>query len=207
MIYAIPSWERSHTPPNGKLGKLSTQKYLWEGMSVPIPQLAVYTTYIPLIYCLLGGCMLPTTFQGNQKQPLKNSVSYDFEMLPTSSSSSSSTSVEEFFFQHCPSCLLGFVGPRSFTVPKYMCTIYLVNKCQQDCMQNIMSIIFSEAIYPSLKLTAKTPFQEAVGYLPFQVFLIGPSIPSDSGAIYLTFREGSILYTTPPRSLTASGNP
>ncbi len=31
-----------------------------------IPQLAVYTTYIPLIYCLLGGYMLPT----NQKQPL-----------------------------------------------------------------------------------------------------------------------------------------
>ena len=28
-----------------------------------IPQLAVYTTYIPLIYCLLGGyIMLPTTF-------------------------------------------------------------------------------------------------------------------------------------------------
>ncbi len=30
-----------------------------------IPQLAVYTTYIPLIYCLLGGCMLPTTFYRN----------------------------------------------------------------------------------------------------------------------------------------------
>ena len=27
-----------------------------------IPQLAVYTTYIPLIYCLLGGYMIPTTF-------------------------------------------------------------------------------------------------------------------------------------------------
>ncbi len=35
-----------------------------------IPQLAVYTTCIPLIYCLLGGYMLPTTFYGNQKQPL-----------------------------------------------------------------------------------------------------------------------------------------
>ena len=35
-----------------------------------ILQLAVYTTYIPPIYCLLGGYMLPTTFQGNQKQPL-----------------------------------------------------------------------------------------------------------------------------------------
>ena len=35
-----------------------------------IPQLAVYTTYISLIYCLLGGYMLPTTFYGNQKQPL-----------------------------------------------------------------------------------------------------------------------------------------
>ena len=35
-----------------------------------IPHLAVYTTYIPLIYCLLGGYMLSTTFYGNQKQPL-----------------------------------------------------------------------------------------------------------------------------------------
>ena len=36
-----------------------------------IPQLAVYTTYIPLIYWLLGGYMLPTIFYGNQKQALK----------------------------------------------------------------------------------------------------------------------------------------
>ncbi len=36
-----------------------------------ITQLAVYTTYIPLIYCLLGCYILPTTFYGNQKQPLK----------------------------------------------------------------------------------------------------------------------------------------
>ena len=31
------------------------------GRGYIIPQLAVYTTYIPLIYCLLGGYMLPTT--------------------------------------------------------------------------------------------------------------------------------------------------
>ena len=30
----------------------------------------LYTTYIPLIYCHLGDYMLPTTFWGNQKQPL-----------------------------------------------------------------------------------------------------------------------------------------
>ena len=30
-----------------------------------IPQLAVYTPYIPLIYCLLGCYMLPTIFYGN----------------------------------------------------------------------------------------------------------------------------------------------
>ena len=35
-----------------------------------IPQLTVYATYIPLMYCLLGDYMLPTTYQGNQKQPL-----------------------------------------------------------------------------------------------------------------------------------------
>ena len=35
-----------------------------------ITQLAVYTTYIPLIYCLLGDYIIPTTLYGNQKQPL-----------------------------------------------------------------------------------------------------------------------------------------
>ena len=31
------------------------------GRGYIIPQLAVYTTYIPLIYCLLGGYIAPTT--------------------------------------------------------------------------------------------------------------------------------------------------
>ena len=35
-----------------------------------IPQLAVYTTYIPLIYCLLGGYIIPTTLYRNLKNPL-----------------------------------------------------------------------------------------------------------------------------------------
>ena len=35
-----------------------------------ITQLAVYTTYIPLIYCQLGHYMLPTTYKGNQETPL-----------------------------------------------------------------------------------------------------------------------------------------
>ena len=35
-----------------------------------IPQLAVYTTYIPLIYCQLGDYMVPTTYSGNQETPL-----------------------------------------------------------------------------------------------------------------------------------------
>ena len=34
-------------------------------------QLAVYTTYIPLVYCQLGCYMLPITYQGNQETPLK----------------------------------------------------------------------------------------------------------------------------------------
>ena len=34
------------------------------------PQLAVYTTYIPLIYCLLGGYIIPTTLYRNLKNPL-----------------------------------------------------------------------------------------------------------------------------------------
>ena len=48
-----------------------------------IPQLAVCTTYIyiyiiyiPLTSCLLGGYRLPTTFCGNQKQPLNISCPY-----------------------------------------------------------------------------------------------------------------------------------
>ena len=32
------------------------------GRDYIIPQLAVYTTYIPLIYCLLGGYIIPTIF-------------------------------------------------------------------------------------------------------------------------------------------------
>ena len=43
-----------------------------------IPQLAVYTTYIPLIYWLLRDYMLPTTFYGNQKQPLSYFILYYF---------------------------------------------------------------------------------------------------------------------------------
>ena len=35
-----------------------------------ITQLAVYTTYIPLICCQLGDYMLPTTYYGNQETPL-----------------------------------------------------------------------------------------------------------------------------------------
>ena len=35
-----------------------------------IPQLAVYTTYIPLIYCLLGDYMIPTTYYQNQNNPM-----------------------------------------------------------------------------------------------------------------------------------------
>ena len=35
-----------------------------------LPQLAVYTTCIPLIHCLLGDYMSPTTYSGNQKQLL-----------------------------------------------------------------------------------------------------------------------------------------
>ena len=38
-----------------------------------IPQLAVHTTYIPLIYCLLGGYIIPTTYYQNLKNPLINS--------------------------------------------------------------------------------------------------------------------------------------
>ena len=43
-----------------------------------IPQLAVYTTYIPLIYiyiyCLLGGYIIPTTLYRNLKNPLKTPI-------------------------------------------------------------------------------------------------------------------------------------
>ena len=41
-----------------------------------ITQLAVYTTYIPLYIAFWGGCMLPTSFYGNQKQPFAFLYSY-----------------------------------------------------------------------------------------------------------------------------------
>ena len=42
-----------------------------------IPQLAVYTTYIALIYCLLGDYISPTTYSGNQKQLLNEGLGWD----------------------------------------------------------------------------------------------------------------------------------
>ena len=33
-------------------------------------QLAVYTAYIPGIYCLMGGYIIPTTYHQNQSNPL-----------------------------------------------------------------------------------------------------------------------------------------
>ena len=51
-----------------------------------IPQLAVYTTYIPLIYCLLGGYIIPTTYYQNLKNPLKyeSVLAWDPETHPKS---------------------------------------------------------------------------------------------------------------------------
>ena len=43
-----------------------------------IPHLAVYATYIPLLYCLLGNYISPTTYSGNQKQLLIDSLNLDF---------------------------------------------------------------------------------------------------------------------------------
>ena len=42
-----------------------------------IPQLAVYTTYIALIYFLLGDFISPTTYSGNQKQLLHEGLGWD----------------------------------------------------------------------------------------------------------------------------------
>ena len=44
-----------------------------------ITQLAVYTTYIPLLYCQLGDFIFPTTpttYSGNQETPLTSTVSF-----------------------------------------------------------------------------------------------------------------------------------
>ena len=41
-----------------------------------IPQLAVYATYIPLIYCLLGGYIIPTTYYQNQNNSMNGGKSY-----------------------------------------------------------------------------------------------------------------------------------
>ena len=56
-----------------------------------IYQLAVYTTYIPLIYCLLGGYMLPTTLYRNLKNPLMQSPTKDCGRSRYSKSSMRST--------------------------------------------------------------------------------------------------------------------
>ena len=41
-----------------------------------IPQLAVYTTYIPLIYCQLGDYMVPTTYLGNRETAIDHSFEF-----------------------------------------------------------------------------------------------------------------------------------
>ena len=41
-----------------------------------ITQLAVYTTYIPLIYCLLGGYMIPTTFYGEPETTIDFTIRF-----------------------------------------------------------------------------------------------------------------------------------
>ena len=58
--------------PNGTTSRLHVAL---NGLCVPYHskcnQLAVYTTYIPLIYCLLRGYIIPTTLYRNLKNPLK----------------------------------------------------------------------------------------------------------------------------------------
>ena len=74
VLSGLRKLEGSHSPMLG----LNTLRNQWlilvplkGGRSHIIPQLAVYTTYIPLIYCLLGGYILPTTLYRNLKNPLK----------------------------------------------------------------------------------------------------------------------------------------
>ena len=57
FLQSKPHHPNAHTPLNGGCWFPSI-----DGRWFIIPQLAVYTTYIPLIYCLLGGYMLPTTY-------------------------------------------------------------------------------------------------------------------------------------------------
>ena len=52
--YQLPSWFR-HIQWSFLVPLIGGRYHI-------IPQLAVYTTYIPLIYCLLGAYMLPTTY-------------------------------------------------------------------------------------------------------------------------------------------------
>ena len=89
-----------------------------------IPQLAVYTTSIPLIYCQLGGYMLPTTYSGNQKQLLnmrkrKNECSclkYGFGR-PSDKSLRHSN---RMWVRSCFTCAFGFeaFGLLGYTLPE-----------------------------------------------------------------------------------------
>ena len=64
-------------PQNMCLGVVSCRSSIAVSGSL-IPQLAVYITYIPLIYCQLGDYMLPTSYQGNQETPLSSFWSWHF---------------------------------------------------------------------------------------------------------------------------------
>ena len=67
------------------------------GRGYIIPQLAVYTTYIPLIYCQLGDYMLPTTYYGNQETPLISCCSNWNFCKPTTETLKDLSSTMEFF--------------------------------------------------------------------------------------------------------------
>ena len=69
----VKLWDELPFPQLVLAGFLNHQQYQWGfiqwwflvpligGRGYIITQLAVYTTYIPLMYCLLGGYMLTTT--------------------------------------------------------------------------------------------------------------------------------------------------
>ena len=62
----VHEWYRSCVTPFQWIFQVPLKGGRWH----IIPQLAVYTTYIPLIYCLLGGYIIPTTLYRNLKNPL-----------------------------------------------------------------------------------------------------------------------------------------
>ena len=101
--YKNPIGEFPVYEPNTCLDQWSFLVPLIGGRYHIIPQLAVYTTYIPLIYCLLGDYISPTTYSGNNRNSYCLDLQFSLPQTPHRNSARMSFA-RNFFTDHMQRC-------------------------------------------------------------------------------------------------------